>query len=382
MVTIRPLERSDAAEVTRLSTEAFGEYEQPDPPVNPLDRPGRHLWCAADGDRLSALVADREFSSWIGGAEVPTSGIASVAVEPEARGRGLLTPLFDRVLAGARERGALVSSLFPTSPGIYRRFGYAPIASLDHASLPTGALAVRGDTLPVRRADAGDLPGIHAVYTRWASRHNGLLTRTGPSFTPDDPLVGVSGVTVVESSPGTISGYVSWNRGTGYGDEATIRVPDLVADDPVSLASLMNSLASHASVAGTTVIRTSGIAEWQHLLRSAAARVVESHTYMLAVLDVAVLEQLTYPEGLDLVLPFSWGGRGHVLTVDAQRGHVEAADVGDARALDAASLALTITGAERSSGLRRLGHLTGDASADVFWDALFGIRQPHVLDYF
>ena len=55
---------------------------------------------------------------------MPIAGIAAVAVRPEHRGSGLLAPLFAALLADARERGAVVSTLFPTAPGIYRRLGY------------------------------------------------------------------------------------------------------------------------------------------------------------------------------------------------------------------------------------------------------------------
>ena len=382
MTTIRALHRDDDAQVTKLWAEAFGEWDEPAPHVNPIDRPGRNIWCAERDGQVLATVNDREFDTWLGGAAVPTAGIASVAVQAEVRGQGLLTPLFERMLAGSRERGALISSLFPTAPGIYRRFGYAPIASLDRADVPTTAFVVAGDRVPTRRATPDDLPGIRAVHTRWASQHNGPLTRTGPSFPDADAFTSFTAISVAESSPGRISGFVSWARGEGYGAGAKIRVDDLIADDPASLASLMNVVGSFASVADTVAIRTSGRPEWEHLLRLATPQPTQRVPYMMAVLHVAVLEQLSYPDGLELGLPFSWQGTGHVLSVADGRAHVEPADVGAARALDGPGLALTITGAQRSPALRCLGHLTGDRSHDVFWDFLFGSRLPAVRDYF
>ncbi len=384
MTVIRPLERSDDEQITGLLTEAFGDWAESEPHVNPIDRPGRRFWVAEDAGRLIGSVVDRDFDTWFGGVAVPTSGIAAVAVQAEARGRGLLTPLFERALTGARERGALISTLYPVSPGIYRRFGFAPVATLDDVSVPTRALAVPGDTVPTRRATAEDLPAIREVYTRWASDHNGALTRTGESFprTDAETLGAVTGYSVAESSPGTVTGYASWSRGAGYGTEATITVWELLADDVASLTSLMNVIASFDSVAPTTIVRTSGRAEWTHLVRRGNLRTTHRREYGMCVLDIAVLEQIAYPDGLELALPFSWGGSGHVLTVSGGRGHTEAADVGGARALDSGGLALTICGSLRSPDLRRLGHLTGDAGHDQYWDFLFGSRQPRVLDYF
>lgn len=384
MTVIRPLDRSDDEQLTRLLTEAFGESTDPGPHVNAIDRPGRRFWVAEEAGRLVASCVDRELDTWFGGVQIPTAGVAAVAVQAEARGRGLLTPLLDSMLAGARERGALISTLFPTSPGIYRRFGYAPVATLEDVRLPTRALAVPGDTVTTRRATADDLPAIDAVYRRWATDHNGPLTRLGASFADTDAerLSAVTGHTVAQSPDGTVTGYASWSRGAGYGAEATLTVWDLLADDVASLASLMNVLASFDSVAPTTVVRASGRPEWMHLVRTGRMQTVLRREYGMAVLDVAVLERLGFPDGLEVALPFSWRGVGHVLTVAQGRGHVETAQVGAARALDAAGLALTISGAQRSAAMRRLGHLSGDAGDDAFWDFLFGSRQPHVLNYF
>ena len=71
---------------------------------------------------------------------MPTAGIASVAVRPEHRGAGLLAPLFAALLADARERGAVVSTLFPTAPGIYRRLGYEIVGELADVDVPVEPL--------------------------------------------------------------------------------------------------------------------------------------------------------------------------------------------------------------------------------------------------
>jgi predicted acetyltransferase len=384
MTHIRPLERSDDDQLTQLLTESFGEWTETGPHVNQIDSPGRHTWVAEDAGRVVGLVVDCEFDTWFGGATIPTAGIASVGVQAEYRGQGLLTPMFDAMLASARERGALISTLYPSSPGIYRRFGYAPIVALEDVHVPTRALAVPGDTVPTRRATASDLPAIRAVYQRWAADQNGPLTRVGAAFPDSDTavLAAVSGYTVAESPDGTVTGYASWSRGAGYGADAQITVSDLLADDIASLTSLMKVLASFDSVAPTTVIRSSGHAEWMHLVRTGSLQTVLRREYGMAVLDVAVLEHLGYPDGLEVALPFNWRGVGYVLTVSNGRGHVETAEVGGARALDAGGLALIISGAQRSGALRRLGHLSGDPRDDEFWDFLFGSRQPHVLNYF
>ena len=63
-----------------------------------------------------------------------------MTVAAEARGRGALTPLFATTLGHAVERGAVLSTLFPTAPGIYRRFGFELVADFVTVHVPTAAL--------------------------------------------------------------------------------------------------------------------------------------------------------------------------------------------------------------------------------------------------
>jgi len=383
---IRPLHRDDGDQALKLWAEAFGEEEPPTgpAPVHPIDRPGRRTVVADDDGVLAGAVVERDFHSWFGGAEVPTSGIAGVTVAVERRGAGLLAPLFEASLAGARDRGALVSTMYPTAAGIYRRLGYEIVGALEDIEVPTADLAVPGDTVPVRRAVADDLPAIREVYTRWARSQHGPLTRTGPSFPATDAeVIGeFSGITVAESAPGQVSGYASWKRGEGYGADARIRVADLFADDLASLVSLLRALSGHASVAPRTVIRSSGTEPWRLLLRSNAGTVVHRDPYGLAILDVDAFAAIGYLEAFEAELPFRWRDCGYVLTVSGGRGDVTRADVADdARTFTDSGIALAFAGTQTAASQRLLGHLTGTAAQDSLWDTL--ITGPlHIRDYF
>ena len=130
-------EQRNAYELGRL---AFGgprlSADQPLP-----ERAGRILWGAFAGDRLVAVVGDRVQGQWFGGRVVPASGISSVSVAAGERGKGYAQLLVARVLAAARERGAAVSTLFPTAPALYRRMGWEETGVLTWWDLPTSALA-------------------------------------------------------------------------------------------------------------------------------------------------------------------------------------------------------------------------------------------------
>jgi GNAT superfamily N-acetyltransferase len=121
--TVRRLTAEDDAEaVWQLGFEAFGVPSTRSGPAT-LDLPGRIWFGAFAGGELVGRMIDRAYDSYFGGALVPTCGIAAVTVAAEYRGQGSLTTLFVETLRFARERGAVISTLFPTAPGIYRRFG-------------------------------------------------------------------------------------------------------------------------------------------------------------------------------------------------------------------------------------------------------------------
>ncbi len=167
---MRRLAAEDAEAARRLGFEAFGVPTTPPTEPARVDQPGRTSFGAFLGDELVATAIDRAYDSYFGGVAVPTSGIAGVTVAAESRGQGALAPLFAALLRAARDRGAVVSGLFPTAPRIYRRFGYEVVTDLDTIELPTHVLGSipRPAAVRTRRAVAADFDAIRAVYDAWA----------------------------------------------------------------------------------------------------------------------------------------------------------------------------------------------------------------------
>ncbi len=391
--TVRPLGADDAEASRQLGFEAFGiPAETPSEPAR-FDTPGRHSFGAYADGTLAARLSDREFDSWFGGVTLPTAGIAGVTVAAEHRGRGALTPLFDTMLRAAKDRGAVLSTLFPTASRIYRRFGYEVVAELATVSVPTATLASTRPTpsTTTRRATEADVPAVRAVYEAWALEQNGPLTRRGPSFpaTAADYLAGFTGVTVAEDSTGIV-GYVSWGRGPGYGDSARLAVTDLVARTPEAHRALLAVLGSFASVTPTTRIDTSGDDLARLFIPSLHWQVEHASPYMLKVLDVPLaLSARRYPPGFTADLSFAVAGdvlaennASYVLRVADGSGDCEPGADTD-RTLTPAGLALLYAGAQSGANLRSAGQLTGGrVDDDLVWDALFGGRQRHIRNYF
>ena len=208
---------------------AFGGSATP-PPQWTTARPGRRTWGVFDGGRLLAKAMDREQAQFFGGRSVPTAGVAGVAVAPELRGTGLGRTVLTALLRGARERGAVLSSLYRTTPGPYRSLGYEQVGVLRWASLPTAALI--GLRVPpsvtLHAATADDVPAIRALRRDVARAGTGAMDRTGPLYDVDPAveLAGTDGASIAVEN-GTVTGFMTWDRGRGYDAKAILTVDEL-----------------------------------------------------------------------------------------------------------------------------------------------------------
>ena len=390
--TVRRLEPSDRAAALQLSYEAFGVPTTPIDPASP-EPPGRLAYGAFDGDTLTATMVDRDFDSCFGGVALPTCGIAGVTVAAEYRGRGGLTPLFTETLRGARERGAVISGLYPTAPRIYRRFGYEVVATFDTVAVPALSLAAVGpvDGVTTRRATVADIPAVQQIYDEWAVGQNGPLTRRGVSFPAgaEEILADYTGVSVAEDDDG-ICGWASWDRGQGYDAGASLAVSDLLARNAAGYRALLRMAGSFATVTPTVKIDTSGDDLIRTFVPTLHWSVVKSSPYMIKIIDVpAALDRRRYPPGLSTELTFRLDGDflpenngAYALRVRDGVATCERTASSD-RSITPQGLALSYAGAQSSANLRAAGHLSGGrTSDDLDWDALFSGRQRHIRDYY
>lgn len=120
-------------------------------------------------------------TSWFGGRKVRVGGIASVAVAPEARGRGVAGALLDELHARARSRGDAVTLLYAFKQAFYARHGYAPTSTRKRLALSPASVPAsfrEAARALVGRATGEDRAGIEKAYVRAASRCTGWLLRS------------------------------------------------------------------------------------------------------------------------------------------------------------------------------------------------------------
>lgn len=360
--------------------------------------PHSQPWLAEVAGAAVGCARDNVFGSWFGGRKVPTSGISSVGVQAEWRGCGVLARLLTDLLASAHARGAVISSLYPTAPAYYRRYGYEVIGSYDWLELSTSRLTVRPDPdLRVERVTAATWPDVEQCYAAWAAGHNGPLTRDAdtrfglPSGgTRTTKLAELGSVTIARDRSGAPRGFAVWNREDGYRAAGSLVVDDLCALDIAAYRTLAATLASHAAVAPMTRIASSGWGDAALGLASAPGVIVETTPYMLSILDVAgALTARGYADGVSERLTFRVTGLpvpgqdgAYELTVGAGTGMCHRAETTSVRVeLDARGLAL-LYGGVPAARARWAGLLRGPGQSDATLDRVFGGLTFAVRDYF
>ena len=397
---LRELTVDDVDASLRASRDAFGG-PLPDRSTFKFGN-GLRRWGIFDGSTLAAKAVEREYTSMIGGREISTAGAAGVLVSPEYRGRGLAREVMTHLLAQARERGAVISTLFRTAPALYRSLGYEQVAELCAAALPTAALrGLRVRTpITVRRATVADVPLIRAVYAAVVAEGSCLLTRTGPSFggSDQDLLDSFDGITLALDANGLVSGYASWNRGEKWGPEGVLAVSEIHANDAASAEGLLAVIGSFDAVAPKLTFRTSGNDPIHWLIPGAGWATTDVRQYMLRVVDLAgAVAQRGWPPEVTATVDFTvadpvcpWNSGSHRLVLNDGSGRLEPGSstrpepgAGSGIHIGPRGLAVLIAGGSTPAAMRRAGLLVGGSPADdrMLGAAMAGPR-PAILDFF
>lgn len=391
---VRRLTDEDRRATWELGRLAFGGPREAPTSWGAHD-PNRQTWGAFDGDgRLVAKAVDRRQGHWFGGRLVPASGIAGVAVVPDLRGQGVVGQVLTPLLGAARDRGAVISTLFDTTPVPYRRLGWEEVGALTWRTLPTLALSrIRpSEHLRLRPAGTADVPAILALYEGVARASSGLMDRSGPPFdtSPEAVLGARDQITLVCGPDGAVEGFAGWDRGGGYDESGRLIVHDLVGSNAAATVALLGMLAGWASVAPTLELRLADPDPAFLLASASTSRVRSRQPWMLRIVDApAAVAARGWPVPVagevDLLLADEvcpWNSGPFRLVLADGRGRLEPGGTGLVR-LSMRGLALLYAGAVGTNLLRRAGLLDGgDEGTDAFLQAAAAGPVPALLDYF
>jgi predicted acetyltransferase len=374
----------------RLRTTAFGGARER-PAAWPGDLSAERQYVAEEGDRLSGFLRVRRYGQFFGGKAVPMGGIASVAVDPYARGKGVASGLLDAALAGMREDGQPLSALFTGVPSLYRGRGWERAGVVEWAELPIDALRwVKPASAQVSLGpiDKSSLDDVHACYLAVASETDGMLDRSGPAF-PLEPLLERDLFTLARSGS-ELSGYLD----AEHGPDGLLDVGSLIARDSGTLAELLRSLGSWAGQLQRVRFRPADPEALSLVLPSSPGKLSVEPWYLRVVDLPAAVAARGWPNARFLADGTSaeieivdehapWHAGRHRLVVRDGSVHREPGGTGTPVRLRSRALGPWFSGSASTSTLRRAGLLDGDRAQAAVLDTLTATHTtPRLLDLF
>jgi predicted acetyltransferase len=138
------------------------------------------LWVGEESGRLVAACQLLWLRQWIGGVPIRVMGLASVAIAPTHRRRGLAGRLLTAGFAHARERGDVGTALYPFRASYYQQLGYGLAGEAHQYQVPPQVLPdAPEERCRVRLVDSEeDFRAMRAVYDAGARLQTGQLERT------------------------------------------------------------------------------------------------------------------------------------------------------------------------------------------------------------
>jgi predicted acetyltransferase len=392
---IRPLEAADLEQAWELDRECFHV------PAAGRDHylrwhPPEELLGAFDAGRLVGMAGTRPHGQRFGGRAVPLGAVYSVAVAPEARGRGLARSLLVQSLARMAAAGQAISTLYPATTKLYRGVGYElGGCHVWRAVAPPllSALPQPGDgrvrALPPERLSLCD-----DCYRRIARTTNGFLDRQTSHWQARAEFWSDRSIFVAEDTAGAIQGYLVYRQIDGpasaVGGAFRLVVEEMLLASRDAALALLRLLGSWAPQVDRIFFRGPAEEPLLLLLPEQQIETVGEVRWMTRVVDpAAAVAARGFPEGLvaevhlgveDPVL--GKGEERFVLRVAAGRGALEPGGTGALR-LDVGAFSSLFTGWASTATLARAGRLEGgDASGRAALDAAFTGPTPWMPEQF
>jgi len=403
-IELTPARTTDVDRLVAIHASAFPDARgYPERRANFQDNPRGPLSDLFVARSPSGAIVGHAFlfrmRTWIAGGEVALSGLASVAVAPEARGQGVGRAIVTGLLDESHRRGDALQLLWPFAYSFYASLGFAAVAPIVRLRAPSGSLPRSDLATRCVRATAADVPAIAAMYARTAPKRNGFVTRSDALFTR---LLGVPGnvAFLVRGEHDEVCGWVLFRFvevATAFATELHVR--ELVAVDVESERALLALVAAHRDQVDAVELSLSPDDPLPMLLsepRAPRAPVVPEHLHplgrlaagpMVRPIDVPrLLSQRGYLQDGRVALRVA-DARGDValaLAVVDRKPNVKVGDAPpDALELDVATLGAIAVGALRPSDARRHGLLRGGEDEAAGADRLFATHAPfRCLDEF
>lgn len=240
-IDLIPAEDGDIDAMAELWAEAF--------PERPAERRARELregmvygnlsdcWIVRVDKRIAGALRTYRFTTHMWGQAYATMGLAGVATAPDFRRRGIGRRMCTAALEIARERGDVLSVLFPFRTSFYRELGYALVGSLHRYRFHPEELTTYPGWDRVERAPDDGPALAREIYDAVAREANGLLVRTERMWSF---LRAEGHYLYLHRDPrGRPTGYIVVRARGGSPDKSTLVVRELVALDREAYLALL-----------------------------------------------------------------------------------------------------------------------------------------------
>ncbi len=140
---------------------------------------GSDIWGAFDDSVLAAGYILDEYTMRFRNSMVKMGGIGMVCTRVDYRGKGAVKFLLKESLRTMRDKGHLVSVLYPFNQGFYRKYGWEQFYRLKKVKLSPGDLSIAEVDESIT-AELLDLPDKETVdyYNNYARNHYNYCLRT------------------------------------------------------------------------------------------------------------------------------------------------------------------------------------------------------------
>lgn len=257
---IRPLRPGDAEQAFALRVDAFSSASAAPYDADEIYIPDEHRLVAVDGGRVVGHLGAWPFHQAYLGHPVPMGGLGAVAVAHDQRGTGIGSRLIAAGLDHMADAGMVISTLYPSTPVPYRRWGWEFAGEHVRRRVPTRVLLdVPPPATPVRLRpyEPDDLDALATLQDEVAAGEPGGLLggrrwlARALQADPDDPELAL--VAVRDDRPaGLLLAAKTPPDGGIYG----LHVLRMFGVDREVERALLRSVGHHHTVAGTTVLRS------------------------------------------------------------------------------------------------------------------------------
>lgn len=359
-----------------------------------LERSGsEHLRVLRSSGRVVAGLVQIPMGHFIGGAPVPTVGIAGVAVALDARGESAAKSLMKACIREVASSGAALSTLYPSTQTLYRSVGYERAGKTAEYSIPLTNLecTASDEGLRARRLTDEDRPQVEAMYRAVAIERHGSLDRGPYMWTRIYDPYGrvVRGFGFFDEGELEAYVYLSQQRPDPLALRHDLWATDLQSRSARGYAAIFKFVRHQRSLAENLELYGVPCSPLLDLMKENRYDETAGEDWMVRVCDAkAALEQRGYPSMLkvevafrlhDELLPDNDG----VFCLRVEDGRATVERGGEAEAsLDVRALAPLYTGYAAPRTLARFGALEASERALRVLTAIFAAPTPAMADRF